>query len=385
MIGKKNILIVFGTRPEAIKMVPVILELKKSKYFNVIVCVTAQHREMLDQVLSIYNIIPEYDMNIMKPGQDLFDITSKILLGLKSILINSKSHLVLVHGDTTTAMAATIASFYLKIPVAHVEAGLRTRDITSPYPEEFNRQLITRVASYNFSPTEQSRKNLLNESVSDNSIYITGNTVIDTLLVTAKKVESMEFPRDILEELPFLKKTKEGAAKRIILVTGHRRENFGKNFEEICYAIREISILYPDVEIIYPVHLNPNVIGPVENILSNISNISLIKPVSYVFFVKIMMYSYLILTDSGGIQEEAPSLNKPVLVMRNTTERIEVVTSGAAKLVGSRKHNIVSETMRLLDNKSEYLKMSLAKNPYGAGRASESIRKILEKSMIFDK
>jgi len=374
-----KILIVFGTRPEAIKMAPVVQELKKSH--DVVVCVTAQHREMLDQVLSLFKIVPDYDLNIMKPGQDLFDVTSNVLLGMKRVLSSVKPDVVLVHGDTTTTMATSIAAFYLQIPVGHVEAGLRTFNINSPFPEEFNRQATARVAQLHFAPTEQARMNLLEEQVSEDKIFVTGNTVIDALLSVVKKAREYSFSDELLNLLPFLGNNTNDLP-RIILVTGHRRENFGQGFEEICQALHDIAHSYPDVEIIYPVHLNPNVREPVNRILSNVNNVHLIEPLDYVPFVKLMDSSYLILTDSGGIQEEAPSLGKPVLVMRDTTERPEAVTAGTVKLVGANKKSIVSETIKLLDDESLYQKMARAHNPYGDGSACIRIREILEEVYV---
>lgn len=378
----KKILIVFGTRPEAIKMSPVIQELKKS--FNVKICVTAQHRSMLDQVLKLFDIIPDYDLDIMKPGQDLYDLTCNVLLGIKNVLKDSNPNIVLVHGDTTTSVATALAAFYSQIPVGHVEAGLRTLNINSPFPEELNRQISGRIAQYHFSPTEQSRQNLLNENVPDDNIFIVGNTVIDSLLSIIEKARTIPFSLFLLEKLPFLdKKNNRSLNTKIILVTGHRRENFGQGFEHICNALRIIAKKYPDVQIIYPVHLNPKVQEPVKRILSNLENVHLIEPLDYLPFVKIMDLSYLILTDSGGIQEEAPSLGIPVLVMRNTTERPEAVEAGTIKLVGTNTDNVVRETSDLLENKNNiYQLMSKSHNPFGNGDSSVKIRKILEEANI---
>ena len=378
----KKILIVFGTRPEAIKMAPVIQELKKS--FNVKICVTAQHRSMLDQVLKLFDIIPDYDLDIMKPGQDLYDLTCNVLLGIKNVLKDSNPNIVLVHGDTTTSVATALAAFYSQIPVGHVEAGLRTLNINSPFPEELNRQISGRIAQYHFSPTEQSRQNLLNENVPDDNIFIVGNTVIDSLLSIIEKARTIPFSLFLLEKLPFLdRKNNRSLNTKIILVTGHRRENFGQGFEHICNALRIIAKKYPDVQIIYPVHLNPNVQEPVKRILSNLENVHLIEPLDYLPFVKIMDLSYLILTDSGGIQEEAPSLGIPVLVMRNTTERPEAVEAGTIKLVGTNTDNVVRETSDLLENKNNiYQLMSKSHNPFGNGDSSVKIRKILEEANI---
>jgi len=368
-----KILLVFGTRPEAIKMAPVVKELENT--FDVRDCVTAQHREMLDQVLNLFEITPDYDLDIMKPGQDLFDVTSKVLLGMKQLLAKEKPDIVLVHGDTTTAMTTSLAAFYLQIPVGHVEAGLRTHDIYSPFPEEANRQLTGCVTAYHFAPTEQARENLLFEQVADERIIVTGNTVIDALLSIVKKAKLMPFSDKLLSELPFLV---DEVLPRIVLVTGHRRENFGQGFDEICQALNRLSRAYPDIQIVYPVHLNPNVRDPVNRILSGFDNIHLIEPLDYLPFVRLMDASYLILTDSGGIQEEAPSLGKPVLVMRNTTERPEAVEAGTVKLVGTDQDKIFDTVTELLDDESVYKKMARAHNPYGDGCASERIRQKLE-------
>ena len=361
-----KILAVFGTRPEAIKMAPVIKAL--GGHFNVKICVTAQHRQMLDQVLSLFQICPDYDLDIMQPGQDLFDTTNNVLLKIKKVLEIERPDVVLVHGDTTTSMATAIASFYLKIPVGHVEAGLRTYDINSPFPEEFNRQITSRIATFHFAPTKIARQNLLDEKIPGNQIYVTGNTVIDALLSMVEKARLTDFSHDLLKRMPFLKEDKNDMP-RIILVTGHRRENFGSGFEEICCALRIIAKENLDIQIIYPVHLNPNVREPVNRTLSNLANVHLIEPMEYLTFIKLMDSSYFILTDSGGIQEEAPSLGKPVLVMRNTTERPEAVESGTVKLVGTDKHEIVKMANRLLTDDNFYMQMSKAHNPYGEGKA----------------
>jgi len=368
-----KVLIVFGTRPEAIKMAPVVRFLNDK--LNVKVCVTAQHREMLDQVLELFEITPDYDLDIMKPGQDLFDVTSNVLMKIKKVLQKESPDIVLVHGDTTTSMAAAIAAFYLQIPVGHVEAGLRTHNINSPFPEEFNRQLTSRIASFHFAPTEIARQNLLDENVKNDQIYITGNTVIDALLSMVKKARAVNFSKSILKIAPFL--NEKSTSSRIILVTGHRRENFGQGFEEICQALHDIAVENPDVNIVYPVHLNPNVREPVNRVLSNIDNIYLIEPMEYMTFIKLMDLSYLILTDSGGIQEEAPSLGKPVLVMRDTTERPEALEAGTVKLVGTNKKVIVKMVKKLLNDGQFYDQMSKAHNPYGNGNASQMICNIL--------
>lgn len=373
----KKILIVFGTRPEAIKMAPVTKKLKSN--FDVAVCVTAQHRHLLDQVLDLFEIKPDYDLNIMKPKQDLFDLTINILDKLKNVILRCEPDLVLVHGDTTSAMAASLASFYLKIPVAQVEAGLRTNNIFSPFPEELNRQVVSKIARFHFAPTEIARTNLLNEKIINKNIFVTGNTVIDALFSIINKARSMNYPDNLLSFLPFLESNNN--SKKIILVTGHRRENFGGGFEQICYALKEIATQNNDVEVLYPVHLNPNVQEPVKRILKKIKNVHLIDPLDYLSFIKIMDSSHIILTDSGGIQEEAPSLGKPVILMRETTERPEAVSAGTVKLVGSKKELIVNSVNLLLHNELEYLKMSKAHNPYGDGSASDQICKILERNL----
>jgi UDP-N-acetylglucosamine 2-epimerase (non-hydrolysing) len=373
-----KILIVFGTRPEAIKMAPIVSELKKT--FKVKVCVTAQHREMLDQVLNLFEIIPDYDLDTMQPGQDLFDVTSNILLQIKQVLHKEQPDLVLVHGDTTTAMTASIAAFYFQIPVGHVEAGLRTNDILSPFPEELNRQIISRIASLHFAPTEVARKNLINEEIQDEKIYVTGNSVIDSLFSVIDKAKLLKYPNKLLDQLRFLKDDSD-CPQKIILVTGHRRENFGLGFEEICYALKDIAAQNTNLQIVYPVHLNPNVIKPVKRILSNIENIHLIEPLDYLTFVKLLNDSYLILTDSGGIQEEAPSLGKPVIVMRETTERTEAIESGTVRLVGANKRKIIQTVNELLNDKGAYEIMSKVENPYGDGLTSKRIVNILNEEV----
>jgi UDP-N-acetylglucosamine 2-epimerase (non-hydrolysing) len=369
-----KVLLVFGTRPEAIKMAPVIQALNKK--MDVVVCVTAQHREMLDQVLELFEITPDYDLNIMKPGQNLFDVTSSVLLGIRKVLQSENPDIVLVHGDTTTSMVTALAAFYLQIPVGHVEAGLRTHNVNSPFPEELNRQITSRIAVFHFAPTEISRQNLLDEKVSDGQIYVTGNTGIDALLSMVKKARSINFLDSVLENMPFLKQRK-ASIPRVILVTGHRRENFGQGFERICQAIYSIATTNSDIQIVYPVHLNPNVREPVKRILSNVNNVHLVAPMEYLAFIKLMDLSFLILTDSGGIQEEAPSLGKPVLVMRDTTERPEAVEAGTVKLVGTNKKEIVKMVNRLLTDDKFYTQMSKAYNPYGNGNASNMICDIL--------
>lgn len=368
---KKN-LIIFGTRPEAIKMAPLVKEfLKHPETFETKVCVTAQHREMLDQVLAFFEITPDYDLNLMKPNQNLYSLTADIITEMKNVLEEFRPDYVYVHGDTTTTMAASIASFYSGAKVCHVEAGLRTFNKLSPFPEEMNRQVAGRISDYHFAPTETSNQNLRNENVKDDSILITGNTVIDALLYSSEKVKQIETP-----EINELKEIVD-PSKKLILVTGHRRENHGQGFINICRALKEIATQKPEVQIIYPVHLNPNVQGPVYEILSGIENIKLIDPLSYPAFVWLMNQSYLIITDSGGVQEEAPSLGKPVLVMRDTTERPEAVDAGTVILVGTDTEKIISETFQLLDNSEIYQKMSGLHNPYGDGKACERIVKFI--------
>lgn len=370
----KKILLVFGTRPEAIKMAPLVKEFQKyPEQFDTKVCVTGQHRQMLDQVLEVFDIIADYDLNIMAPNQDLYDITSKVLLGLRDVLKQLQPEIIFVHGDTTTSMAATIAAFYQQIKVAHVEAGLRTYNLYSPWPEEMNRQLTDRLCDYCFAPTEMSKNNLLQEKIDPDKIFVTGNSVIDALLMAVNIIKTKEgLEQDLLSQLKDKGYTPK-ADKRYILVTGHRRENFGDGFLNICKALKEIATKYPDIDIVYPVHLNPNVQKPVFDLLAGIDNIFLISPLDYLPFVYLMQHSYLILTDSGGVQEEAPSLGKPVLVMRNTTERPEAVEAGTVKLLGTNASDIVDNVNLLLTDKSVYNKMSQAHNPYGDGRACERI------------
>jgi UDP-N-acetylglucosamine 2-epimerase (non-hydrolysing) len=371
-VKSKKILLVFGTRPEAIKMAPLALELMKNHKLEVEICVTAQHREMLDQVLSLFQITPKYDLNLMQAGQDLYDITSRVLLGIKDVLTQAKPDLVLVHGDTTTTFSTALAAFYQKIPVGHVEAGLRTGDIYSPWPEEANRKLTGALADIHFTPTEKSRQNLLAENVPDKKIFVTGNTVIDALLQVVKIIDHDPALKDSMQQrFDFI-----DPAKKIILVTGHRRESFGGGFERICEALK-ILAQRDDVQIIYPVHLNPNVKEPVDRILKGVSNVHLIAPLDYLPFVYLMSQSYFILTDSGGVQEEAPSLGKPVLVMRDTTERPEAVAAGTVKLVGTDLQKIVKEANQLLDDSQAYKEMSFAHNPYGDGKACSRITDIL--------
>ncbi len=375
----RNIMLVFGTRPEAIKMAPLVKALKSnSSDFNTIVCVTGQHRQMLDQVLDFFEIKPDYDLNIMQEGQDLYDVTSRVLLGMRSVLQQVKPDIVLVHGDTTTSTASAMAAFYQQIPVGHVEAGLRTNNIYSPFPEEINRQLTDRLASYHFAPTELNRKNLLAEHIDGNKIFVTGNTVIDALHWVVEKLKCSDEIR--LEQEKVLAtagydigRLKHG--KKIVLITGHRRENFGDGFLSICTAIKTLNKKYSDVDFIYPMHLNPNVRKPIHEIFGENppSNMFFIEPLEYLPFVHLMSQAYLVLTDSGGIQEEAPGLGKPVLVMRNTTERPEAVSAGTVKLVGTSQDKIVSEVSKFIDDESYYSAMSHAVNPYGDGFACARI------------
>ena len=369
----KKILLVFGTRPEAIKMAPLVKALQKdTEHFETRVCVTAQHRQMLDQVLEVFGITPEYDLNIMAPNQDLYDITAKVLLGLREVLKDFRPDTVLVHGDTTTSMAASLAAFYMQIPVGHVEAGLRTYNMLSPWPEEMNRQVTDRICTYYFAPTEQSRANLLQENIDAKKIFITGNTVIDALLMAVDIISTTTGVKEkMAKELQ--EKGYTVGDREYILVTGHRRENFGDGFLHICKAIKELAALHPEMDIVYPVHLNPNVQKPVYELLSGLSNVYLISPLDYLPFIYAMQHSTLLLTDSGGVQEEAPSLGKPVLVMRDTTERPEAVEAGTVKLVGTNAEAIVSNVTALLLDKEMYKRMSETHNPYGDGQACERI------------
>jgi len=370
----KKVMLVFGTRPEAIKMCPLVLELRsRPDYFDVVVCVTAQHREMLDQVLGIFNVVPDIDLNLMKKGQDLFDVTASVLLGMRDVLEAYAPDIVLVHGDTTTSLAASVAAYYQGVSVGHIEAGLRTGDIYSPFPEEFNRQVVGRLANIHFAPTDLAAKNLLDEKVNPSKIVVTGNTVIDALHWVLAKQEA-EFSNtvrlrdNLLKLLGF-----DFSGSPFILVTGHRRENFGNGFIEICEAIRDLAESYIDYHFVYPVHLNPNVREPVNQILKDCPNIHLIEPLEYEPFVYLLKHSYLILTDSGGIQEEAPSLGKPVLVMRDVTERPEALEAGTVELVGAIRERIYNGVSKLINDKSHYLKMSHAHNPYGDGTACKII------------
>jgi UDP-N-acetylglucosamine 2-epimerase (non-hydrolysing) len=369
-----KILLVFGTRPEAIKMAPLVKHLQALRTFETRVCVTAQHREMLDQVLSLFEITPDFDLNLMKPGQDLTDITAGVLRGLKETLAQWRPDAVLVHGDTSTTLAATMAAFYQRIPVGHVEAGLRTGNLYSPWPEEANRKLTSVLAHWHFTPTEASRDNLLAEGVAPDTIHVTGNTVIDALLQVRDRIrDDAALQKRFADQFRFIDQT-----KRLVLVTGHRRENFGSGFERICEALGRIASNHPDVEVVYPVHLNPQVQEPVHRLLGGIGNVHLIEPLDYLPFVYLMDRSTLILTDSGGIQEEAPSLGKPVLVMRDTTERPEAVAAGTVKLVGTDADRIVAQARALLTDPNAYQVMARAHNPYGDGQACQRIAQALQ-------
>ena len=381
----KKIMLVFGTRPEAIKMAPLVKEFQKyPDKFKTIVCVTGQHREMLDQVLRIFEIVPDYDLNIMKQGQDLYDVTSRVLLGMRDVLKEVQPDVMLVHGDTTTSTAAALAAFYQQIPVGHVEAGLRTHNIYSPWPEEMNRQITGRIATYHFAPTPLSRQNLLAENVNPEQIIVTGNTVIDALYMVVDKIKSDKTLEKELEEVLLhsgydVNRLSDG--KKMVLITGHRRENFGDGFISMCKAIQALTRKYPDVDFVYPMHLNPNVRKPIHEVfgedLSNLGNMFFIEPLEYLSFVYLMEKSTIVLTDSGGIQEEAPGLGKPVLVMRDTTERPEALEAGTVKLVGTDFNKIVCEVSELLTNQEYYERMSKAVNPYGNGKACERISIII--------
>ena len=376
-----KVMLVFGTRPEAIKMAPLVKKFQKySEEFETIVCVTGQHREMLDQVLQIFGIVPDYDLNIMKQGQDLYDVTARVMTGMRDVLKEAQPDVVLVHGDTTTSTAAALAAFYQQIPVGHVEAGLRTHNIYSPWPEEMNRQITGRIATYHFAPTPLSKQNLLAEGVKEKQIHVTGNTVIDALYMVVNKIKNDKVLDAKLEEML----NKAGydinrlvGGRKLVLITGHRRENFGDGFIHMCTAIKDLTKKYPDVDFVYPMHLNPNVRKPIHEVfgesLSNLCNMFFIEPLEYLSFVYLMEKSTIVLTDSGGIQEEAPGLGKPVLVMRDTTERPEALEAGTVKLVGTNYDKIISEVSALLDNQAYYEEMSKAVNPYGDGKACERI------------
>ncbi len=373
-------MLVFGTRPEAIKMAPLYHALKACpEQFETQVCVTAQHRQMLDQVLRVFEISPDIDLNLMKAGQDLYDVTASVLLGMRDVLRQHKPDALLVHGDTTTSLAAAMASFYAGVPVGHVEAGLRTNDVYAPFPEEFNRQVASKVTRWHFAPTEFSQQNLLNERVDEDQITVTGNTVIDALLWVLARIDSdagrqAELTSFLDDRLPFTWQT-----ERFVLITGHRRENFGDGFLQICEALKDLAARYPNVHLVYPVHLNPNVQQPVKSILADLPNVHLIEPLDYEPFVYLLKHSHIVLTDSGGIQEEAPSLGKPVLVMRDVTERPEAVDAGTVILVGANRERIVANLSELLDNDATYKRMSRAHNPYGDGNACERIIDVLRR------
>lgn len=371
----KKVMLIFGTRPEAIKLCPLVKELKNQKEkFETIVCVTAQHREMLDQVLDVFDVKPDYDLNIMKNDQTLFDITCRCLTEIGAVINKEKPDIVLVQGDTTTTFVTSLAAYYNKVKIGHVEAGLRTGNKYSPFPEEINRRITSVIADLHFAPTQKSKNNLLSEGVREENIVVTGNTVIDALLWVRKKIQNERKEYKELDSIDFTQK--------IILVTGHRRENFGQDLINICEALKNIATKYNDIEIVYPVHLNPNVSKPVYNLLSGINNINLLKPLDYEPFVYLMVKSHFIISDSGGIQEEAPSLGKPVLVTRNTTERPEAVETGAVKLVGTDRNKIIRETEKLLNDPQYYHRMALLQNPYGDGHACERIINSLSKYLI---
>lgn len=385
----KTILLVFGTRPEAIKMAPLVKQFQNnSKEFRTVVCVTGQHREMLDQVLHIFDINPDYDLNIMKKGQDLYDVTSRVLVGMRDVLQEVKPDIVLVHGDTTTSMATALAAFYQQIVVGHIEAGLRTHNIYSPWPEEMNRQITGRIAKYHFAPTILSRQNLIDERVNVDSITVTGNTVIDALYMVINQIKD----DIVLENRLNIELIEAGydierlvAKRRLVLITGHRRENFGDGFINICMALKALALKYNEIDFVYPMHLNPNVRNPIHQVfgenLKSIDNIFFIEPLEYLSFVYLMAKSTLVLTDSGGIQEEAPGLGKPVLVMRDTTERPEAVEAGTVKLVGTDYNKIIKEVSTLLDDENEYNRMSKAVNPYGDGKACQRIVSFLQERL----
>ena len=376
---KKKIMFVFGTRPEAIKMAPLILKLKSNtENFDVKVCVTGQHRQMLDQVLNLFGIIPDIDFNLMKIGQDLFDVTINVLKNIKKTFKNNNPDIVLVHGDTTTSLSTAMACFYAGVKVGHIEAGLRTKNIYSPFPEEFNRQIVSKITKWHFAPTEINRSNLIAEKVNYDDITVTGNTVIDSLYWILNRIRNdveinSEVTKSLDRVLPF-----DWKSNKFILITGHRRENFGKGFLNICQSIRDLAHKFAKIKFVYPVHLNPNIQKPVNNLLKNIPNIYLIKPLDYEPFVYLLTYSYFVLTDSGGIQEEAPSLGKPVLVMRDVTERPEAIEAGTVELVGTNKDRIIKKVSDLIQNKALFTKMSKAHNPYGDGKACDRLVEVLK-------
>lgn len=375
----KKVMLVFGTRPEAIKMAPLVHRLKEQpENFDVQVCVTAQHRQMLDQVLKVFEIIPDIDLDVMRPGQDLFDVTANVLQGMKGVFAKNRPDAVLVHGDTTTTLATAMAGFYAGVPVGHVEAGLRTHNIYAPFPEEFNRQVTSKIARWHFAPTALSRSNLMAESVDEQCITVTGNTVIDALHWVLNRIENDETRQSSLTAQLNQALAFNWKSDRFVLITGHRRENFGDGFLQICKALSELAHQFEEVQFVYPVHLNPNVQAPVRSILADLANVHLIEPLDYEPFVYLLKHSHIVLTDSGGIQEEAPSLGKPVLVMRDVTERPEAVDAGTVELVGADKDRIVAGVARLLGDESHYLKMSRAHNPYGDGKSCDRIIGVLQ-------
>lgn len=375
---KKRIMLAFGTRPEAIKMAPLYHALKaQPDVFDTVLCVTAQHRQMLDQVLKVFEMTPDIDLNLMTPGQDLFDVTAAVLKGMRDVLKVQKPDALLVHGDTTTTLAAAMAGFYLGVPVGHVEAGLRTHDLLAPFPEEFNRQVASKLSKWHFAPTEFSQSNLLAERVPQDSVTVTGNTVIDALFWVLSRIDADATRRRSLVEFLNAQLGFDWQKQRFVLMTGHRRENFGDGFLQICHALKELAARYPTVQFVYPVHLNPNVQQPVNAILADLPNVHLIAPLDYEPFVYLLKHSQIVLTDSGGIQEEAPSLGKPVLVMRDVTERPEAVSAGTVRLVGADRGRIVTNVAELLDNDASYAAMARAHNPYGDGKASARIVSIL--------
>ena len=378
MTEVKKVMLAFGTRPEAIKMAPLVHHLKShSGAFDVTVCVTAQHREMLDQVLRVFDIKPEIDLDLMRVGQGLSDITANILQGMKTVLSNHKPDALLVHGDTTTTLAAAMAGFYENVLVGHVEAGLRTYDMYAPFPEEFNRQVTSKIAKWHFAPTEQSRRNLIREGVHDQSIVVTGNTVIDALRWTLERIHSEPVRADRLDSLISQLLSFDWKQDRFVLITGHRRENFGVGIRQICEALMELAHQFGDLQFVYPLHMNPNIWEPVGDLLKDVSNIHLIEPLDYEPFIYLLKYSHIVLTDSGGIQEEAPSLGKPVLVMRDVTERPEAVASGTVELVGTNRRNIVNGVSKLIKDEAQYRKMSRSQNPYGDGNACDRVAQTL--------
>lgn len=376
---KKKVLMVFGTRPEAIKMAPLYHSLRAMPNdFDIQLCVTAQHRDMLDQVLKVFEITPDFDLNLMKAGQDLFDVTASVMTGMRDVLRVHKPDAMLVHGDTTTALAAAMAGFYLGVPVGHVEAGLRTHNLQAPYPEEFNRQVVSKLSRWHFAPTVLSRQNLLDERVPENAISVTGNTVIDALFWMLGRIDADLHRRITLDEFLSKQLNFEWQSQKFVLITGHRRENFGDGFIHICSSLQDLARRYPEMHFVYPVHLNPNVKVPVNEMLENLTNVHLIAPLGYEPFVYLLKHSHLVLTDSGGIQEEAPSLGKPVLVMRDVTERPEAVAAGTVRLVGADRDRIVANVVELLDNEASYEMMSRSYNPYGDGKACARIISVLK-------